>query len=53
MGKEITGNKGIKLLVKKYREKFRTSENLNYYSKEDYKTAERKFLKSVLCEEQT
>jgi hypothetical protein len=39
---------GVKLLVKKYREQFRIEENLNHYSKENYKIAERKFLKYAL-----
>lgn len=44
----MTGNKGLELLIKKYREKFRISENLNHYSDEDLKKAEKKFLKYVL-----
>ena len=48
MSKDIRGNKGIKLIVKKYREKFRISENLNHYSEEDLKKAEKKFLKFAL-----
>ncbi len=39
---------GIELLVEKYREKFRCPENTNYYEKEDYKEAERKFIKVCL-----
>ena len=39
---------GVKLLVNKYRGQFRIAENLNYYSKENYKIAERKFLKYAL-----
>ncbi len=41
---------GIQLLLNKYRKIFRTPENLDYYTKEDLKTAERKFLKWVLAE---
>lgn len=41
-------NCGIKLLVEKYRKEFRVAENLNYYSEESYKIAERKFLKFAL-----
>lgn len=48
MTKDSNGTKGIELLIKKYREKFRISENLNYYSDEDLKRAEKKFLKYVL-----
>jgi hypothetical protein len=36
---------GINLLVKRYKELFRISENVNYYSEDDFRTAERKFLK--------
>ena len=39
---------GIKALVKKYRRKFRIKENLDYYSKEDYQKAEKKYLKFCL-----
>ena len=41
-------NSGIKLLVEKYRREFRVAENLNHYSEENYKIAERKFLKFAL-----
>lgn len=41
---------GIQLIINKYRKIFRTPENLDYYTKEDLKTAERKFLKWVLAE---
>ena len=40
---------GIQLLLNKYRKIFRTPENLDYYTKGDFKTAERKFLKWVLA----
>ncbi|UCF92330.1 MAG: hypothetical protein JSW39_29370 [Desulfobacterales bacterium] len=36
---------GIQLLIEESKKKFRISENLDYYSKEDYQIAERKFLK--------
>ena len=39
---------GVKLLVNKYRDQFRIAENLNYYSEENYKIAERKYLKYAL-----
>jgi hypothetical protein len=39
---------GIELLVEKYRNEFRRSENTNYYSQDDYKEAERKFVKLCL-----
>ena len=39
---------GIHLLLKKYRTMFRIPENQNHYSGEDYKKAERMFLKHAL-----
>jgi hypothetical protein len=39
---------GIRLLVKRCRDEFQRPENLDYYSKEDYKEAERKFVKICL-----
>ena len=47
-GNDYSQNTGIKLLVKKYRKKFRIAENINHYSEENYKIAERKFLKFAL-----
>jgi hypothetical protein len=41
-------DKGIRLLLKKYKELFRIPENLNYYSEEDYRIAEKKFIKYAL-----
>ena len=47
-GSDYSQNTGIKLLVEKYRKKFRIAENINHYSEENYKIAERKFLKFAL-----
>jgi hypothetical protein len=47
-GNGYSKNTGIKLLVEKYRKKFRIAENINHYSEENYKIAERKFLKFAL-----
>jgi len=44
MKKDVKESTGIQLLVKKYKKIFRIPENLRYYSKKDYKTAEKKFL---------
>jgi hypothetical protein len=41
-------NSGLQLLIDRYRKKFQIPENLNYYSSEHYKLAERKYLKHVL-----
>ena len=46
--KKKSGNKGIKLLVRKCRSEFRRKENRNYYNDEDYKASERKFVKFCL-----
>ena len=48
MKNECDKDLGINKLAKKYRELFRIPENLNHYSEEDYKIAERKFLKFAL-----
>jgi hypothetical protein len=47
-GNYYSQNTGIKLLLEKYRKKFRIAENINHYSEENYKIAERKFLKFAL-----
>ena len=47
-GNYFSQNNGIKLLVETYRKKFRIDENLNHYSEENFKIAERKFLKFAL-----
>lgn len=39
---------GIRLLLNRYRAIFRTEENQKYYSKQDFRAAERKFLKYAL-----
>ena len=41
-------NKGLQLLIAQYRKNFRIPENLDYYSVEDYKKAEKLFLKHML-----
>ena len=43
---------GKKQLIKKYRKKFRIRENLDHYSKEDLRAAEKKFLKMCLTKGQ-
>ena len=45
---KIQNKSGIRLLLEKYRASFRTEENRNYYGEEDYRKAERKFLKYAL-----
>jgi hypothetical protein len=39
---------GIKNLLRHYKALFRTPENLNHYTKSDFRAAEKKFLKYVL-----
>jgi hypothetical protein len=39
---------GIEMLVEKYRNEFRCPENTNHYSPDDFKKAERKFVKMRL-----
>ena len=48
MDNRSKNDKGIKMLVQKCREEFQRAENKNYYTDEDYKAVERKFLKLCL-----
>jgi hypothetical protein len=48
MKKGQQNNFGIELLIEKYRTAFRIPENFNHYSEEDYKVAERRFLKYAM-----
>jgi hypothetical protein len=48
MEKDSNENASLRLLVEYYRSEFRTPENLYYYSPEDLKIAERRFLKFKL-----
>lgn len=43
---------GKKQLVRQYRKKFRIQENLDHYSEEDLRAAEKKFLKMCLTKGQ-
>lgn len=42
---------GIRLLVEKGKEAFRISENIDFYSEQDYKTAEKKFIKFCIIQQ--
>ena len=46
MDNRSKNDKGIKMLVQKCREEFRHAENKNYYTDEDYKAVERKFVRA-------
>ena len=48
MAKASKSDVGLKALIAYYKDVFRIPENLNHYRPEDYKIAERKFLKHVL-----
>ena len=48
MQKEINGNVGQVNLIRRIREAFRIPENINHYSDEDYRIAERKFVKLAM-----
>jgi hypothetical protein len=50
MQRNLRENTGIKLLLKKYRSLFQIPENLDCYSRADFKIAEKKFLKLALME---
>ncbi len=45
MDNTTSRSQGIELLVKKCRNEFRRPENTDYYPENDYKEAERKFVK--------
>jgi hypothetical protein len=36
---------GLSMLIEEYRKRFRIPENLEYYSKEDFQEAEKKYIK--------
>jgi hypothetical protein len=48
MNNSTSATSGIELLVEKCRNEFRRPENTDYYAQEDYKEAERKFVKFCL-----
>jgi hypothetical protein len=49
MNKEgISGKTGLELLIRECRRRFRIPENINHYSAEDFREAEKKFLKLCL-----
>jgi len=41
-------NRGIELLIQKYKQEFETEENINYYTYKDFVRAERKYIKFAL-----
>ena len=41
-------DQGIRMLIQKCRKEFRRPENINYYTENDFKEAEKKFLKFCL-----
>ena len=41
-------NDGLKNLIARYRRVFHLPENVDYYSKQDFKNAERQFIKFML-----
>jgi hypothetical protein len=48
MGEEASGKNGLELLIRECRKRFRIAENLNHYSAEDLREAEKKFLRLCL-----
>lgn len=48
MSNTMNSAMGIELLVEKCREKFRCSENTDFYDEDDYRKAERKYVKFCL-----
>jgi hypothetical protein len=45
---ETKKNQGLQRLIRKIRNEFRRPENTQFYSEEDYRRAERKFIKFCL-----
>jgi len=41
-------NRGMQLLIQKYKREFETDENINYYNYRDFVRAERKYIKFLL-----
>ncbi len=41
-------DQGIRLLIQRYRSEFRRPENINFYSENDLKAAEKKYVKFCL-----
>ena len=48
MANSSNTNQGIRLLVQKCRNEFRRPENIYYYSENDFKEAEKRFVKFCL-----
>ena len=48
MANSSNTNQGIRLLVQKCRNEFRRPENIDYYAENDFKAAEKKFVKFCL-----
>jgi hypothetical protein len=48
MADNSNANEGIRLLIRKCRNKFRRSENIDFYSENDFAEAEKKFVKFCL-----
>jgi hypothetical protein len=48
MSNPLGSDIGIELLVEKCRKKFRCPENTDFYDEDDYKEAERKYVKFCL-----
>jgi hypothetical protein len=48
MANSANSEQGIRLLIQKCRNKFRQPENINYYTENDLKEAEKKFVKFCL-----
>ena len=48
MANSTNTDKGIRLLIQKCRNDFRRSENIDYYTENDFKDAEKKYVKFCL-----
>ena len=50
MNEKLQRNTGIQRLIRHYKKIFRIPENTDYYSKEDYRISEKKFVEYALTE---
>lgn len=48
MANKSKADKGIRLLIQKFRNEFKRAENVDFYSENDFKEAEKKFVKFCL-----
>ncbi|MFP4029958.1 MAG: hypothetical protein ACLFRG_11250 [Desulfococcaceae bacterium] len=48
MNRNVSPDIGLRRLIRRYRNEFRNPENLNHYAEEDFREAERKYIRFCL-----